>query len=116
MKELGVTLANLRKEKGLGQKEVADIMNLSVGTISNYENGIHSPGFHTLCRLADFFQVTTDYLLGRTGYRYLPEALEEHFTPESSIHDVVGILLSLDPEKRRLLLSYLDFLKDSRQK
>ena len=69
MREIGDTLANLRREKGIGQKEMASLLNLSVGTISNYENGVHSPDLNTLCRLADFFDVTADYLLGRTDER-----------------------------------------------
>ena len=75
MREIGDTLSDLRKEKGLGQKELASLLNLSVGTISNYENGVHAPDLNTLCRLAEFFHVTTDYLLGRTEYRCPPEIL-----------------------------------------
>lgn len=113
MRELGPTIANLRKEKGLGQKELAALMNLSVGTISNYENGVHSPDLNTLCRLAKFFDVTTDYLLGCTEYRCPPEALEEYFSGESTVHDVVNTIMSFDPEKRSLAIMYLDFLKNS---
>ena len=65
MTELGTRLANLRTEKGLTQKKLASLLNMSGGTISNYENGVHSPDPNTLCRLADFYCVTTDYLLGR---------------------------------------------------
>ena len=43
MKEVGPILAKLRKEKGLGQKELSALLNLSVGTISNYENSVHAP-------------------------------------------------------------------------
>ena len=78
MREIGDILANLRKEKGLGQKEMATRLNLSVGTISNYENSVHAPDLNTLCRLAEFFDVTTDYLLGRTEYRCPPEILNSY--------------------------------------
>ena len=43
MTELGTRLANLRTEKGLTQKQLASLLNMSGGTISNYENGVHSP-------------------------------------------------------------------------
>lgn len=43
MREMGETLATLRKEKGLGQKQLAALLNMSVGTVSNYENNVHSP-------------------------------------------------------------------------
>ena len=64
--EFGTFLANLRKERGILQKELAGHLNVTVATISNYETGVHFPDLHTLIRIADFFQVSTDYLLQRT--------------------------------------------------
>lgn len=113
MRELGPTIAALRKEKGLGQKELASLMNLSTGTISNYENGVHSPDLNTLCRLAKYFAVTTDYLLGRTEYRCPPESLEEYFTGDYTLHNVVNSILNFDSEQRSLAIMYLDFLKST---
>ena len=66
MKKLGTTLSQLRSEKGLAQKEMAACLNLSISAISSYENDVHAPDPVMLCRLAEFFGVTTDYLLGRT--------------------------------------------------
>ena len=40
---LGEKLAFLRQERGYAQKEIAPLLNLSISTISNYENGVHSP-------------------------------------------------------------------------
>ncbi|MDE6676020.1 MAG: helix-turn-helix domain-containing protein [Acetatifactor sp.] len=62
----GKTLQNLRTERGIFQKELAAALHLSVGTVSNYEEGVSSPDLEMLCRIADYFQVSTDYLLGRT--------------------------------------------------
>lgn len=61
---LSVNLKMLRKKMDIGQKELAAFLNVSVGTISNYENGVHSPDMETLLRIADFYDVSTDYLLG----------------------------------------------------
>ena len=58
MRNVGQKLSQLRKERELGQKELAALLNMSIGTISNYENNVHAPDLATLCRLADFFQVT----------------------------------------------------------
>lgn len=58
-------LSQLRVLSGMYLKEIASYLHVSVGTMSNYENGIHQPNLETLCRLADFYGVTTDYLLGR---------------------------------------------------
>lgn len=62
----GKNLQNLRTERGIFQKELAAALHLSVGTVSNYEEGISYPDPEMLCRIADYFQVSTDYLLGRT--------------------------------------------------
>lgn len=61
----GQILAKLRKEKNLSQYKLAELMNFSRGQIANYEQGSREPDFETLERFADFFGVSTDYLLGR---------------------------------------------------
>jgi transcriptional regulator with XRE-family HTH domain len=60
-------LVKLRVDKGLSQYELAKILKLSRGQISNYELGSRQPDYETLTQLADFFDVSTDYLLGRTN-------------------------------------------------
>jgi len=62
--EFGEIICALRAEKGIYQKELADYLKVSIGTISNYEQGIHNPDFNTLCGIADFYEVSLDYLLG----------------------------------------------------
>ena len=62
--KLSVNLKILRKKMNIGQKELAAFLNVSVGTISNYENGVHSPDMETLIKIADFYDVSTDRLLG----------------------------------------------------
>ena len=64
--EFGKLLTELRKEKGVLQRDVAEHLNMTVSTISNYEKGVHLPDLHTLTMLADYFDVSTDYLLQRT--------------------------------------------------
>lgn len=63
---LGEKLALLRENKEIYQKELATYLEVSIGTISNYEKGIHEPDLETLCKLADYYEVSADYLLGRT--------------------------------------------------
>lgn len=68
MAEFGELLAELRQDRGLTQKQLGKLLSVSTGTISNYENGVHYPDLEKLVTLADYFQVSTDYLLGRKGY------------------------------------------------
>lgn len=62
-------LKKLRKEKNLYQKELAEILGVSRPTISQYEAGTRRPDNETLEKLADYFKVSIDYLLGRTDER-----------------------------------------------
>ena len=62
-------LKELRAEKGATQKEVADCICCSPLVYSRYERGEREPDIDTLCRLADFFGVTVDYIVCRTNKR-----------------------------------------------
>ena len=66
MATFGNRLSELRKQKNLKQKDVADHFGMAVRTYQNYEGGQREPNFSILVALADYFDVTTDYLLGRT--------------------------------------------------
>lgn len=107
----GEILAYLRHEKGIGQKELADYLRLSVGTISNYENNIHSPDLETLCRIADYFGVTTDYILGRTAYRSDPKVLNRRISRDYTVTDILNTVLSLDSSTVDQLMEYAHFLQ-----
>ena len=65
--ELGERLKTLRIENHLRQDQVARLINVDKSSISLYETGMRQPSYATLVRLADVFNVTTDYLLGRTN-------------------------------------------------
>ena len=60
-----VKLKQLRKERGLLQKDISQIFNVSMGAVGNWESGNRIPDSETLSRIADYFQVSVDYLLGR---------------------------------------------------
>ena len=59
-------LKSLRATKGLTQDELSKQLNISRSTIGMYEKGAREPDFETLELIADYFNVDTDYLLGRT--------------------------------------------------
>lgn len=64
MTVFGQKLKELRKEKKMKQKELAQILNVRNTTVSAWEVGDNEPDLATLIRIAKFFNVTTDYLLG----------------------------------------------------
>ena len=63
---IGARLKNLRQKKGITQNELGAILGVGKTTISQYESETRSPDTNMLQRIADFFDVTSDYLLGRT--------------------------------------------------
>ncbi|MCU5397303.1 transcriptional regulator [Bacillus toyonensis] len=65
MKTFGNILRELRKEKKITQKELAQILKLSESTIGMYERNERQPDYNTLNNIANYFKVTTDFLLGR---------------------------------------------------
>ena len=60
-----VILSELRKEKGMSQKEAAHQLGISQALLSHYEKGIRECGQSFLIKAADFYDVSCDYLLGR---------------------------------------------------
>jgi len=62
-------IRNLREDKDLVQKEMAEILNCSQRVYSNYERGDIDIPTEILIKLADFHNTTTDYILGRTDVR-----------------------------------------------
>ena len=71
----GSRIKELRTERGLTQREFADALSLGESTVSFYESDKREPDYETLNKIADFFAVSIDYLMGRTDQRefiYVP--------------------------------------------
>ena len=76
-KQLGRTITALRKKRGLSQKDAAAELGISQALLSHYEKGIRECGLEFIVRLADYYEVSTDYLLGRSS-----EAASETLTED----------------------------------
>ncbi len=61
-------LKSLRLEKNLSRKNLANVLNVSERLISYWENGNRECNFDMLIKIANYFDVTLDFLLGRTDY------------------------------------------------
>ncbi len=66
-KEFGRIITHLRKKRGLSQKDVCAELGISQALLSHYEKGIRECGLNFLIKTADFYDVSVDYLLGRTA-------------------------------------------------
>ena len=107
----GEKLFQLRSERGIFQKEIAEFLSVSVGTISNYENGVHSPDLETLCKLAGYFHVTTDFMLELTENSTSMEKLNVQMSDEHTIGSALNVLQDLSQPGRRQMLKYLNMVK-----
>lgn len=57
-------LKALRNEKRISQAELAKALNVAQNTVANWENGVREPDNATIAKIANYFGVSTDYLLG----------------------------------------------------
>jgi methanogenic corrinoid protein MtbC1 len=74
--DFATRLRELRAQRGLRQKDLADKLGLAQTTIANYEQSSRFPDEKTMYKIADYFRVSLDYLLGRSDVNLLPEALD----------------------------------------
>lgn len=63
---MSLRLKELRNAKGISQLKLAMDLNMNQNTISRYETGEREPGINELIRIADYFNVSVDYLIGRS--------------------------------------------------
>ena len=93
-KNLFQIVKTLCREKGITQKELAKIIDVSPNTIKNWENNL--PNGDTLLKIADCFGVTTDYLLGRSSNKLLSRKNERDIQKSlKQIYDGLDDSLSL---------------------
>lgn len=69
MRELAQRMRELRLERHFKQEEMAKQLELSMSAYCRYERGEREPTASTIVAMANFFHVSTDYLLGRTDHR-----------------------------------------------
>ena len=67
-------LTDLRSDRDIKQKEIAEILKMSPDVYRRYEKGIREIPVWALIKLADYYQTSTDYLLGRTDDPTPPHA------------------------------------------
>ncbi|MCS7463728.1 helix-turn-helix domain-containing protein [Paenibacillus doosanensis] len=66
----GQTIAKLRNKRCMTQEELASRVGITRSALSHYENNRREPDYETIQKFADFFEVTVDYLMGRSEDTY----------------------------------------------
>lgn len=99
-------LKELRLKKGVLQSEVAAYIGVNNSTYAYYERGTHNPTPETLCKLADFFGVTVDELLGRSPQLFDNARIER---PE-----VLDLFEQLNVAEQERALGYMERMLEER--
>ncbi len=107
----GEKLFQLRTERGIYQKQLAEYLAVSIGTISNYENSVHYPDLETLCKFAEYFKVSTDYLLDLTDNPMSIDSLNIQLVDGYTVGSALNSILELSQPSRQKLSKYLTMLK-----
>lgn len=105
MSKLSIRLRELREEKKLLQKDIANFLNITTSAYGYYEQGKREPDTHTVNSLADFYNVSCDYLLGRTNNRST-----EHLLTYIQ-NSLITTIDSLSPQSKKELEKYVQLLK-----
>lgn len=106
--KFGDKLRTLIEDKNITQKELATKLNIAPSTVSSYVQNTREPDFGTLKIIADFFQVTTDYLLGYKPSNSKITAQEE---------DLLRVFRQLSPEQKDICVEQCKaFIKVSQRK
>lgn len=106
------TLSLLRKEKKISQRLAAAGLGVSQAVLSHYENGLREPGLEFVARAADYYKVSSDFLLGRTMSREDYTISAEDLPDISNEKDNVlrGSMLAI--LNRKLLINSLGIIFD----
>lgn len=96
-------IKKLRKNKSLGQKQLAEIVGINTTHLSRLETGRYQPSVDVLERLADALQVTTDYLLNDTD----DDAEEVKIQDQSFLYKIKR-LDSLDEKEKGTVINVID--------
>lgn len=103
-------LREFRESKRLSQRELAKVLDFKLTTYNGYERGVSEPSIDTLIKLADFYKVTVDELLGHE----VPYLLKKIDFSAAQL-EIVEEVKTLDNDMCNKVLSYIEGLKDGKK-
>lgn len=111
MAQLGDRLSELREDRGLTQLQLSTILHISNSSISAYETGERAPSIDTLIAFSQYFDVTTDYLLGLNLNSISPSVLSEEIADGVTIGEAIQSLKALLPAQREAIMLVLNNMR-----
>lgn len=126
-KKIGSRIKELRNLKKLTAEKVANSIDIDRSTLSNIERGDKTPGMEILIKLANFYNVTTDYILGLSDSPApIPDNIKQILDQTSDTDEIVAVLNKnekikdskiekmindLDEDSMSELVKYISYLK-----
>ena len=108
-------IKQLRESKGLNMKEASRILNMPYTTYVNYEKGLREPTSEVLIQLADYFETTVDFLVGRDFIPACPNLPIENTTPTYTNEEteLIRKFRCLDDRGQAAVLNVLNYEYES---
>lgn len=108
--DFGERLKMCREKKGFSQKSVAEKIGVKNNTLSGYESARYEPSYDVLTKLADIYEVSLDYLLGRSSDPRLTQKQEDGINKEAQ--QWLDIINKLDEKDQAFFRSTMEtFIK-----
>lgn len=97
-------LKELRKHHNMTQEDLAKALNIGTSTIAMYENNIRKPSYKMLLKMANFFDVSIDYMTGE----------KEDFQTVEGVSNIIKILNKLDSDEQQQIIDFIQFLANKK--
>lgn len=115
MNNISGRLKNLRMENNFKQRQLADYLGISQQSYSHYEQSQRELPIRHIIKIAKFYKVSTDYLLGISTYRYCHFDLNSDYIQDVPLKNILFSLNQLDRHNRLELVRFLFYLEESQR-
>jgi len=115
MSQLGDMLSELRKDQGLTQCDLSEILHISNSSISAYETGSRTPNIEILIALSRYFNVSVDYLLGLSPVNLSSTVLSDEVIPGKTIGSIIQEIRLLSVEQKSAVIQVLEDMRFCRE-
>lgn len=99
-----IRLLELRNDKELSQRTMAKELGISQATYNNWENGKTQPNIEQIIQLANFFEVSTDYLLGKES------DVQNDAYMDEEISCIMKTIFALPDDKKTMLKKFIEYV------
>lgn len=109
MNDFGAKLRELRTQRGISQNQLAELLCVERATVGKWERGLNYPNQNILMMIADYFDVSLDFLFGRST------ALAMFDDARTSVHPVLDMYNRLTPHQQELIIERMQGFIDGNQ-